>query len=176
MPPKGVLRSWGGLALAVLLEIGGIWWIWYGAGEGRGLLWSAVGILLLATSFVLVASRGGQRFGAVLLANGGALVVGALIYASVFDGMGPGLWDGLGIALCALGIVVIVHGRRRTRCRVRVSARRLARRPRPARWERAGHGLGGRRRCVWSTTPSRSRRLTVISRVLPSICTCPKNW
>jgi small multidrug resistance family-3 protein len=51
----------------------------------------------------------------VLLANGGVLVVGGVLYASVFDGMRPHRWDVLGIAICALGVVVIVHGRRRTR-------------------------------------------------------------
>ena len=114
MSARGVLRSSGGLGLVALVEIVGVWFVWHGTREAYRPLWLAAGLVLLATYGVLIPLRGSRRFGAALVAHGAVLVVGALVWAAVVDGMRPDRWDVTGAAICLLGMAVIVHGRRRT--------------------------------------------------------------
>ncbi len=105
MPLKSVIL----FALAALAEIGGTWLIWQGFRENRGLLWLAAGVIALGFYGFVAALQPDANFGRVLAAYGGVFILGALLWGVLVDKFRPDRWDLIGVAICLVGVLVIMY-------------------------------------------------------------------
>jgi small multidrug resistance family-3 protein len=109
MPIKSVVL----FALAALAEIGGTWLIWQGLRENRGLLWLAGGVVALGVYGFVAALQPDSNFGRVLAAYGGVFILGALVWGVLVDKFRPDRWDLIGVAICLVGVLVIMYAPKR---------------------------------------------------------------
>jgi small multidrug resistance family-3 protein len=107
-----VARSLLLFTLAALAEIGGVWLVWQGVREHRGVLWIAGGVLALGAYGFVATLQPESHFGRILAAYGGVFVAGSLAWGVVVDGFRPDRWDLAGAALCLLGVGLIMYARR----------------------------------------------------------------
>ncbi|WP_329010045.1 YnfA family protein [Micromonospora rifamycinica] len=107
-----VARSLVLFALAALAEIGGAWLIWQGWREHRGLWWIAGGVVALGVYGFVATFQPDANFGRILAAYGGVFVAGSLAWGMVVDGFRPDRWDLTGVAICLLGVAVIMYAPR----------------------------------------------------------------
>ncbi|MER6948755.1 YnfA family protein [Nonomuraea sp. NPDC000554] len=98
--------------LAAVAEIGGAWLVWQGVRESRGVLWVLGGVLALGAYGFVATFQPDAHFGRVLAAYGGIFVAGSLLWGVVMDGFRPDRWDLLGVAVCLLGVAVIMYAPR----------------------------------------------------------------
>ncbi|RJK96319.1 YnfA family protein [Vallicoccus soli] len=107
-----VARSALLFALAALAEIGGAWLVWQGLREQRGLLWVGAGVLALGAYGVVATLQPSAEFGRVLAAYGGVFVAGSLLWGVLVDGYRPDRWDVTGVAVCLLGVGLLMYAPR----------------------------------------------------------------
>jgi small multidrug resistance family-3 protein len=107
-----VLKSIGLFVAAAIAEIGGVYLIWQGARERRGVVWIGAGVVALGLYGFFATFQPSPHFGRILAAYGGVFVVGSLVWAVVFDGFRPDRWDLLGAGLCLIGVAVIMYAPR----------------------------------------------------------------
>jgi small multidrug resistance family-3 protein len=107
-----VLKSIGLFVAAAISEIGGVYLIWQGARERRGVVWIGAGVVALGLYGFFATFQPSPHFGRILAAYGGVFVVGSLVWAVVFDGFRPDRWDLLGAGLCLIGVAVIMYAPR----------------------------------------------------------------
>ena len=81
----GVVRSFMLFVVAALAEIGGVWLVWQGLREHRGVAWVGAGIAALAAYGFVATFQEDPNFGRVLAAYGGIFVAGL---AGLGDGLG----------------------------------------------------------------------------------------
>ena len=74
--------------------------------EHKPLLWALVGALILASYGVVAALQPIPEFGRVYAAYGGVFI--ALAWGVLIDGFRPDRWDLLGVAICVVGVLVMV--------------------------------------------------------------------
>ncbi|MEU0564947.1 YnfA family protein [Nonomuraea sp. NPDC005983] len=98
--------------LAAVAEIGGAWLVWQGIRESRGVLWVLGGVLALGAYGFVATFQPDAHFGRVLAAYGGIFVAGSLLWGVVMDGFRPDRWDLVGVAICLLGVAVIMYAPR----------------------------------------------------------------
>lgn len=109
-----VARSILLFVLAALAEIGGVWLVWQGVREQRGLLWIGAGVAALGGYGFVATLQPEPNFGRILAAYGGVFVAGSLAWGVVVDGFRPDRFDYLGAALCLAGVAVIMYAPRVT--------------------------------------------------------------
>jgi small multidrug resistance family-3 protein len=107
-----VLRSVVLFALAALAEIGGVWLVWQGVRQHRGLVFVGAGILALGLYGFAATFQPDPHFGRILAAYGGVFVAGSLTWGVLVDGFRPDRYDLLGAALCLAGVAVIMYAPR----------------------------------------------------------------
>jgi small multidrug resistance family-3 protein len=105
-------RSVALFVAAAVAEIGGVWLVWQGWREGRGILWIVAGLIALGLYGVVAALQPDPNFGRVLAAYGGVFIAGSLAWAIVMDKFRPDRYDLLGAAICLVGAAVIMYARR----------------------------------------------------------------
>lgn len=105
-------RSVGLFVLAALFEIGGAWLVWQAVREGRPSWWAGLGLIALGFYGFAAALQPTADFGRILAAYGGVFVVGSLVWGMVLDGYRPDRFDLLGVALCLVGVAVIMYAPR----------------------------------------------------------------
>ncbi len=97
----------GGLfVLAGLCEIGGGYLVWGWMREHKPLPWDLLGAAILAAYSVVAALQPIPEFGRVYAAYGGVFI--ALAWGVLIDGFKPDRWDLLGVAICVVGVLVMV--------------------------------------------------------------------
>lgn len=99
-------------AAAVSAELAGVYLIWSGLREGRGVLVVVAGSLMLVLYGVLAAQQPSNQFGRVLAAYGGVFVAGSLLSGTAFDGFRPDRYDLTGAVICLVGAAVITYSPR----------------------------------------------------------------
>ncbi|MDQ1391282.1 MAG: small multidrug resistance family-3 protein [Acidimicrobiaceae bacterium] len=104
----GVLRSVGLFVVAAIAEIGGVWLVWQGVREHRGIGWIGAGIVALTMYGFIATFQKDPNFGRVLAAYGGIFVAGSLVWGVVLDGFRPDRFDLIGAAICLAGVAVIM--------------------------------------------------------------------
>ena len=107
-----VLRSVALFVLAAVAEIGGVWLVWQGVRERRGLAWIGAGALALGAYGFVATLQPDPHFRAHPAAYGGVFVAGSLAWGTVVDGLRPDQWDLLGAAVCLIGVGVILYAPR----------------------------------------------------------------
>ncbi len=109
-----VLRSILLFVLAAIAEIGGVWLVWQGAREKRGLLFVGAGVIALGLYGFFATFQPSPHFGRILAAYGGVFVAGSLTWGIIFDGFRPDRYDIIGAAISLLGVAVIMYAPRST--------------------------------------------------------------
>ncbi len=104
----GVLRVVGLFVAAAIAEIGGVWLVWQGVREHRGIGWIGAGIVALAMYGFIATFQKDPNFGRVLAAYGGIFVAGSLVWGVVLDGFRPDRFDVIGAGICLAGVAVIM--------------------------------------------------------------------
>ncbi|MEH0846250.1 YnfA family protein [Micromonospora sp. CPCC 205711] len=107
-----VARSLLLFVLAALAEIGGAWLVWQGWREHRGLWWIAAGVIALGAYGFVATFQPDAHFGRILAAYGGVFVAGSLAWGMAVDGFRPDRWDLAGVAICLVGVAVIMYAPR----------------------------------------------------------------
>jgi small multidrug resistance family-3 protein len=107
-----VTRSVVLFAVAAVAEIGGVWLVWQGVREHRGLAWVGAGMVALGLYGLVATLQPAADFGRVLAAYGGVFVAGSLTWGVVVDGFRPDRFDLAGAALCLAGVAVIMYAPR----------------------------------------------------------------
>jgi len=97
---------------AAIFEIGGCFAFWAWLRQGRAPALGALGLVSL-TLFALCLSGVDSVFaGRAFAAYGGIYIAASLLWLRLIEGGRPDVWDLLGGALCVLGSLIIVFGRR----------------------------------------------------------------
>ena len=109
-----VLRSVSLFIVAALAEIGGVWLVWQGVRQKKGLIWIGMGVIALGMYGFVATFQPSPHFGRVLAAYGGVFVVGSLTWGIVADGFRPDRYDIIGAAICLIGVAVIMYAPRMT--------------------------------------------------------------
>ncbi|MBP2179907.1 YnfA family protein [Amycolatopsis magusensis] len=107
-----VVRSLVLFVLAALAEIGGAWLVWQGVREQRGWLWVLGGVVALGAYGFVATLQPDAHFGRILAAYGGIFVAGSLLWGVVLDGYRPDRYDLIGVAVCLVGVAVIMYAPR----------------------------------------------------------------
>jgi small multidrug resistance family-3 protein len=107
-----VVRSLVLFVLAAIAEIGGAWLVWQGVRESRGIAWIGAGVIALGLYGFAATFQPDAHFGRILAAYGGVFVAGSLAWGMVMDGYRPDRYDLTGVALCLLGVAVIMYAPR----------------------------------------------------------------
>lgn len=107
-----VLRSITLFVLAAVAEIGGAYLVWQGVREGKGGWLVVLGGLSLAAYGLIASLQPDDNFGRVLAAYGGVFVAGSLAWGMAFDRFQPDRYDIAGVAICLVGVAVIMYGPR----------------------------------------------------------------
>jgi small multidrug resistance family-3 protein len=107
-----VVRSVLLFVVAALAEIGGVWLVWQGLREHRGLLWVGAGVVALGLYGFVATFQPDPHFGRILAAYGGVFVAGSLAWAVVVDRFQPDRFDVAGALICLLGVAVIMYAPR----------------------------------------------------------------
>ncbi|MGA6163093.1 YnfA family protein [Amycolatopsis magusensis] len=107
-----VVRSLVLFVLAALAEIGGAWLVWQGVREQRGWLWVLGGVVALGAYGFVATLQPDAHFGRILAAYGGVFVAGSLLWGVVLDGYRPDRYDLIGVAVCLVGVAVIMYAPR----------------------------------------------------------------
>jgi small multidrug resistance family-3 protein len=111
VPTMSVLRAVILFAVAAVAEIGGAWLVWQGVREHRGVAWVGAGIAALGAYGFVATLQDDPHFGRILAAYGGVFVAGSLL-GIVADGFRPDRYDLAGVAICLLGVAVIMFAPR----------------------------------------------------------------
>ncbi|HEX4871446.1 MAG TPA: YnfA family protein [Nevskiaceae bacterium] len=106
-----LIQTTGLFALTALAEILGCYlpWLWLRQG---GSVWLLLPAALSLAAFVWLLSLHPQAAGRVYAAYGGVYVGVALAWLWAVDGVRPTLTDLLGVAVCLLGMAIILFGPR----------------------------------------------------------------
>lgn len=104
-----VIKSIALFVAAAIAEIGGVYLVWQGVRERRGLAFVGVGVIALGLYGLIATFQPSPHFGRILAAYGGVFVVGSLLWGMVFDGFRPDRYDIIGAAICIIGIAVIMY-------------------------------------------------------------------
>ncbi|WP_406051369.1 YnfA family protein [Kribbella sp. NBC_00889] len=107
-----VARSIALFVMAALAEIGGVWLIWQGWREHRGLWWIAAGILALGAYGFVATFQPDPNFGRILAAYSGVFVAGSLAWGVLLDGFRPDRYDVVGAIVCLAGVGIIMYAPR----------------------------------------------------------------
>lgn len=107
-----VIKSILLFAVAALFEIGGAWLVWQAVREHRGWVWAGVGVVALGAYGFVATLQPDAHFGRILAAYGGVFVAGSLLWGLAFDGFRPNQWDIVGVAICVLGVTIIMYAPR----------------------------------------------------------------
>lgn len=107
-----VTRSLALFVLAAVCEIGGAWLVWQGVREHRGWLWAGAGVIALGIYGFVATAQPDANFGRVLAAYGGVFVAGSLAWGMVADRFRPDRYDLVGVAICLVGVAVIMYAPR----------------------------------------------------------------
>jgi small multidrug resistance family-3 protein len=107
-----LIRSIPLFVLAALAEIGGVWLVWQGWREHRGVWLIAAGVLALGAYGFVATFQPDPHFGRVLAAYGGIFVAGSLAWGVAVDKFRPDRWDITGAAICLLGVAIIMYAPR----------------------------------------------------------------
>ncbi|MGH8915497.1 MAG: YnfA family protein [Acidimicrobiia bacterium] len=107
-----VLRSIALFVVAALAEIGGVYLIWQGVREKRGLTYIGAGVIALGLYGLVATLQPSPHFGRILAAYGGVFVAGSLAWGIAFDGFRPDRYDIIGAVICLIGVAVIMYAPR----------------------------------------------------------------
>lgn len=107
-----VVRSIGLFAIAAVAEIGGVYLVWQGVREKRGLIFVGAGVIALGLYGLFATFQPSPHFGRILAAYGGVFVVGSLTWGVIFDRFRPDRYDLIGAAICLIGVAVIMYAPR----------------------------------------------------------------
>jgi small multidrug resistance family-3 protein len=107
-----VARSFALFALAALAEIGGAWLVWQGVREHRGAAFIGAGVAALCAYGFVATLQDDPNFGRILAAYGGIFVAGSLAWGMVVDGFRPDRYDLIGVAICLVGVAVVMYAPR----------------------------------------------------------------
>lgn len=107
-----VLRSILLFVLAAIAEIGGVFLVWQGFREKRGVLFIGAGVIALGLYGFFATFQPSPHFGRVLAAYGGVFVAGSLAWGIIFDGFRPDRYDIIGAVIALVGVAVIMYAPR----------------------------------------------------------------
>lgn len=93
--------------IAGVAEIGGAYLIWQWVRAGKPPLWSVLGLVALFI-YSLTQTLQGFNFGRVFAAYGGVFITLAMLWGWWIDGHTPDHWDWIGVAICLVGVTVIL--------------------------------------------------------------------
>ncbi len=102
-----MLKSIALFVLAALCEIGGAYLVWQWARAGRTLMLALIGAAVLFV-YAFVQTNQSFNFGRAFAGYGGIFITVALLWGWWVDGHAPDHWDWLGVAICLIGVVVIL--------------------------------------------------------------------
>jgi small multidrug resistance family-3 protein len=98
--------------LAAFFEIAGCFAFWSWLRQGRSASYAMLGVVSLVL-FALTLTRVDSAFaGRAFAAYGGIYIAASLLWLRLIEGVRPDRWDLLGGAICIVGSIVIILGRR----------------------------------------------------------------
>jgi len=105
------MKTLGLFILTALAEIIGCYlpWLWL---RQHGSIWLLLPAAASLTLFAWLLTLHPAASGRVYAAYGGVYVGVALVWLWLVDGVRPGAWDALGVALCLAGMAVIMFAPR----------------------------------------------------------------
>lgn len=93
--------------IAGLAEIGGVYLIWQWIRSGKPILFALLGLVALFL-YGLTQTLQVFSFGRAFAAYGGVFITLAMVWGWWVDGRVPDRWDWLGVAICLIGVMMIL--------------------------------------------------------------------
>jgi small multidrug resistance family-3 protein len=93
--------------IAALCEISGAYLIWQWQRAGKPVAAAVLGLLALFV-YSLIQTAQSFGFGRTFAAYGGVFILMAMLWGWFVDKRVPDRWDWLGIAVCLVGVVIIL--------------------------------------------------------------------
>lgn len=94
--------------LVVVVEIGGVWFIWQVVKEDCGWLFVVLGVMVFGVYGFVVVLQLDVNFGWVLVVYGGIFIVGLFVWGVIVDGFCFMIWDVIGFVVVLVGVVIII--------------------------------------------------------------------
>lgn len=94
--------------LAGLAEIGGGYLVWLWLRESKPYWYGIIGGVILFLYGIIPTMQSFPHFGRVYAAYGGVFIVLSLLWGWGIDRKMPDLYDGIGAAICLVGVYVIL--------------------------------------------------------------------
>jgi len=98
--------------VAALAEIGGAYLIWQWVRGGQPIFFALAGAALLS-AYALLQTAQPFSFGRAFAGYGGFFIALAMLWGWWIDGRVPDSWDWVGLAICLIGVSVILWMPRR---------------------------------------------------------------
>ena len=105
---NAILKSIIYFLLAGLMEIGGSYLMWLWLRE-KWAWWVGLAGALVLVGYGIVPTLQPAHFGRVYAAYGGVFIVLSILWGWLIDGVKPDLSDVVGMAICSVGVGVIMY-------------------------------------------------------------------
>lgn len=100
-------RIIGLFLLAALVEIGGAYLIWQWLRVHKSAAFALLGTAFLFL-YAIIQTFQTLNFGRAFAAYGGVFIITATLWGWLVDGKVPDRWDWLGVAICLIGVAVML--------------------------------------------------------------------
>lgn len=104
-----ILKSLGYFILAGLCEIGGGYLIWLWLKEGKPIVYSLAGAIILTIYGIIPTLQPQGNFGKIYAAYGGIFIVLSILWGWAIDNVIPDRFDIIGGFISLIGVAVIMY-------------------------------------------------------------------
>lgn len=98
--------------VAAVAEIAGCYAFWAWLRKGASIWWIGPGVIALTVLALALTRIDAAHAGRAYAAYGGVYILSSLVWMGTVEGARPDRWDVIGVAVCLIGVGIILFGPR----------------------------------------------------------------